>query len=352
VKKICIALIHLGEEPAPYLLSNIKELILRFPNHQIALIYSSDEILPKSEIPKLILFKYIPRESEQKALRNQEIEFRFRSGYWRFTLERLLSIQQFHSENRDLAILHIESDVLLLPSFPFNKLLDVNSLMWCPCDNERDIASLLYTPEYSESLWLAENVLNQLKDKKFITDMQVLHNIARAFPSRVKYFPSLIDLISPQSSKEFDSSDLFDGAIVGQWLTGLDPRNNWGFTDIRATDKLKTDENQLLPWYGLFTYSREIGLQYTNNGRNFSIHNLHIHSKNSNLLGERWEQELARLVNTQGPTKEFSVFTLLQLLAQNRRKGTLFRFILGHPIFRHVLVVLKAILRRIARYYE
>jgi hypothetical protein len=308
--------------------------------------------LPKSEIPELMLFKYIPRDAEQVALRNQEIEFRFRSGYWRFTLERLLSIQQFHSENRDLAILHIESDVLLLPSFPLNKLLDINSLMWCPCDHERDVASLLYAPDYSESVWLAEKVLSQLKSRKFITDMQILHNISQAFPARVKYFPSPIDSVSPDTSKEFDSHDLFDGALVGQWLTGLDPRNNWGITDIRATNKLKTDENHLLPWHGHFSYSRDFGLKYLNNGQSFSIHNLHIHSKNPKLLGESWEKELMRLINKHGPSREFSPSIFLQLLVQNRRKRTLLRFILGHPVFRHALLLRKAILRRVARYHS
>jgi hypothetical protein len=333
MKKVIITLVHLGNHPSPYLWTNIEQLIERFPDNEVALIYDTETFIEGRRIPGLTLHKYERVQLEQDILEKQLVPMSFRMGYWRFTLERFLSLQTFHQKNTDAGILHIESDVLLLPDFPFESISTCENIMWCPCDTERDVGSLLYSPTPAFSGWLKGEILKSIGSKEFITDMVILRRIAGRFPEKVIYFQNQIQQFK---GLEPQAQGVFDGYILGLWLTGIDPRNYFGVTRVRDKKTLQKEGSGLRPWEATYEYSNEQGLRQKTTFGEARIWNLHIHSKNSKLLGADWENELVKyvkLTEKNSMSTEFNWEILKELITTNFQQGQLIRFLLGHRVF-------------------
>ena len=84
---------------------------------------------------------------------NLKLRSRFRNNFWLLSLERLLVLSEVHNEYLESRILHIESDVLLLPNFPWDIFNDLNTLFWSTYEPDRDVAALLFSPSAKESQW-------------------------------------------------------------------------------------------------------------------------------------------------------------------------------------------------------
>ncbi len=339
---IVITFVHLGTHAAPYLWTNIAEISRRFPDCQVALIYDSPEFIEGQNQHGLLLFKYLRVVEEQDVLNQQDVQMNFRRGYWRFTLERLLALHQFHMSNPDNGLLHLESDVLLLPGFPFNELSFKEKIMWCECDENRDVASIVFSPSLTTSLWLKNQILKQIDKPGFITDMEILFRIRASNPHEISTFPTTL------GSFPGDFEGIFDGLNLGGWLTGMDPRNSFGVTRVRDTALIRRSGTKISPWKSKFEYSSENGLYEFSDSARARVWNLHIHSKNRKLLGPEWEIELTRYVNGSRSNKvsrEFSFQILTQLLISNYRNKTLTRYLLS-------LYVLKLIRKLFNRHRE
>lgn len=333
MRKVIITFVHLGEYPSPYLWTNIEQLIDRFPENEVALIYDTETFIKNRSILGLKLHKYERVESDQEVLGKQQVPMSFRRGYWRFTLERFLALHDFHERNTSAGILHIESDVLLLPGFPFELISSWANLMWCRCDDDRDVGSLLYSPTPESSRWLKEKILETIDSSGFITDMVILRRIARRFPNAVGYFPTEFNQTNRQEINDFG---IFDGAAIGLWLTGIDPRNYYGITRVRDTKTIYNAGTNIEPWKSTYYYSPNGGLFQKSSNVEVRIWNLHIHSKNLKLLGVDWESELIRYVHATkkvSMTTEFNLTIFKDLIKTNYQQGQLLRFFLGHRFF-------------------
>ena len=340
MKNIAIAFVHLGDHKANYLWSNIEQLIKRFPDQRVVLIYDTPGFVEGVEINGLEFFQYVRINQEQKKLNNQLVEMNFRKGYWRFTLERLISLHQFHATTSETGLLHVESDVLLLPEFPFNTLALKDKLMWCECDGIRDVASIVYSPNHASSFWLKEKILDQITADKFISDMEILLNIRKEYADLIETFP----IIGSSCPNVFQG--IFDGLNLGAWLTGIDPRNSFGCTKIRDTDLIKRSGTIVKPWNSGYEYSISNGLVAINENSKSRIWNLHIHSKNYKLLGKDWEEELIRFTEEAKGSRsnsEFNFGILVELIRTNFANRTLTRYLFGHPIFTLPRVILKGL---------
>jgi hypothetical protein len=315
------------------------EISRRFPDCQIALIYDSQEFIEGQNLQGLLLYKYLRVAEEQSILSRQEVQMNFRKGYWRFTLERLLALNQFHQSIPSDGLMHIESDVLLLPGFPYRELLLNEKIMWCECDENRDVASIIYSPYPSTSLWLKNQILMQIDKPGFITDMEILFRIRANNPHEVSIFPTTIN------SFRGDFEGIFDGLNLGGWLTGMDPRNSFGVTRVRDTTLITKSGTKIFPWKSKFEYSSANGLyEFSDLGR-ARIWNLHIHSKNRKLLGADWENELIKYVNgskSHKVSKEFRIGILTQLLISNYKNKTLTRYLLSL----HLLKTIRELFKR------
>jgi len=137
----------------------------------------------------------------------------FRDAFWISTTARFFYIKSFMELFKLHNVYHIENDIMLyenLQDIPVDK-----TKMYMVRDSyDRVIPSILFIPDYSHLQKLTQHMLTKLKNsRKLMNDMQLLGSYTA---NHVDYFP-------------FDFSNntgyIMDGAAIGQYMGGVDPRN-------------------------------------------------------------------------------------------------------------------------------
>jgi hypothetical protein len=135
---------------------------------------------------------------------------------------------QYQIEN----IIHLENDVLVYDNC--EKLITKvdNNFMYIPFDSfNRNIASIMYIPNVC--------VFKKILDiySPYETDMTNFVKIQKE-TGLIKQFPIFCDEYSSDSEIAFVSNGfnnfeyIFDGAAIGQFIGGIDPRNNPNFYSV------------------------------------------------------------------------------------------------------------------------
>jgi hypothetical protein len=366
-EKIKVVFVHLGNAPAEHLWANIGTLVKKFANIEIVLV--SD--LERSELishPRIEFFKYIRPDAYREQLSRLNFEFRFRSGFWQYTLERILALDQYHHSFPQKKLLHLESDVLLLDEFPFQIFEQLTKMSWLSVDENRDVATFIYLPHAQATKTLAEALLEQLSVDPTLTDMKFLREFRLRNPTEVLLAPSLsieiaTNLVSngkldskvgselSSASKIFDG--IFDPAAIGMWLTGSDPRNYYGARKVFDTREILNGGTFINPEVFKYRLSSSEGLFVSVNNLESRVWCLHIHSKDMRLFGSSSMTRLKELVVLSERGKvhsEFDLKCLLGLLRENFVNRTMISFILHHPRLRWLkssLVLIRGTIRRV-----
>lgn len=355
-----IVLVHLGPTPATHLWVNLESLLNRFTNMQIVLI-SDRKHTELPDNPRFEFFEYLRSEDSVTAFSNLDHDFEFRSGFWQFTLERFMAIEQFHSLYPELRIFHIESDILLLPGFPFEQFAKLEKLAWQRVDDIRDVASIFFTPGHRETKWFLSELLRLLKNQNALTDMTALNQIRSGHPSLVQVLPSHSTALSPflywnekedyylasnLSDNQNDFNGIFDPAAYGMWLSGSDPRNYHGLQILFDTDEIMRGGTYIDPSKYQYILSISNELFCMNRPQLVRVWSLHIHSKDLRLLGDGWNQRLREVVELSSKNRVYSEFhldVLVKLAISNIRSRTFISWILHirklKPILRVILKV-------------
>jgi hypothetical protein len=199
---------------------------------------------------------------------------KFRQGFWRFSLERLFALTAHHDLYPNDSLLHIESDILLLSNFPFDSFQSITTPAWLKFDKTRDLATILYLPDISKSQWFTEKMVQEVKNCNEINDMQLLNLISSKYPSEITILPSSPNTTTSllndndfleEKEKQLLSTNfykfegIFDPAALGIWLTGSDPRNNFGVTRRFDIKRLLEGKTYIDPSKVFFEYS-QIGI--------------------------------------------------------------------------------------------
>jgi hypothetical protein len=357
-----LVFVQLGSEKAPHLWLNIERVLEQFPDVEINLVVDSQVKVPTNISNSIKIFLYTPKIQEQILLNAIFKSSSFRNGFWKYTFERLLALTEFHIQNGEGSILHIESDLLLMPNFPFKSFEQIDTLAWMKVDEQRDTAALLYSPNKEESTWLSETIISILVSGESVTDMTILRQIADSNPDKVTELPtfatgmeSFINEDKGQNSGEifeipkttFQKFGVFDPAAIGMWLTGIDPRNNYGTTIYFDTQGILRGGTYLDPskFRYQFTGNELIGV-FGNN--KIPIWCLHVHSKNLGLFSEAWKTKLQDLIFLSKNGEILyrrSAMGLLRLIISNLKQGTLLSYLLNTP---KALFVRKVLLKKIA----
>jgi hypothetical protein len=167
-------------------------------------------------------------------------------------------------------VIHLENDVLLYSNLNYNFQEKIYIIM---DTNNRCIPGIIYIPNY--------NLLNKLIENYDFT-INDMFNLAKFYNNNreiVNTFPiidnSITNCIYNENFQEFNS--IFDGAAIGQYLGGVDPRNIPGDTRgfINAECEIKYDKYTFLWIKNKNNYIPYIKI----NNRLILINNLHIHSK-------------------------------------------------------------------------
>ena len=303
-----IVLIHLGDAKARHLWGNIKGIRRNFPTAKVTLIYSSDRHQKKIKKLKIDSHLYSCSLEDEELLQSLAHDVRFRKGFWRFSIERLLALEEYHkAKNPTDPILHLESDILMLPGFPIDTFQEMKILSWCKFNESHDVSAILFSPHSNATTWLANNVRLELRGNATLTDMTVLSAIAKKNPQSVRHLPSL------NNPKSETFTGVFDGAALGMWLTGRDPRNKFGLIQRHVA----LPEAQDNPGRYKFVLTSRKELQAMDENISSQVYNLHIHSKNRMLFSRHYfiflKLEIFRTLRYT-PSTSFSIFAFFYIL--------------------------------------
>lgn len=339
-----LAFVHLGTPIPEFLKENIRRTLRIFPNIDVGLITDFEPEIDGLELPasaKFRTFKWSRdnlSSEENEIIQNLRSDRNFRNGYWTFTIERLLALSSVFEES-DQPVLHIESDILLLPNFPMSQFEQTSShFIWGTARNYEDIAAIFFVSGKIDMMRFRSVAFECLANNSSHTDMSLLYEIRKSERLNVDILPTLLNTknesinqnLGQASCKDSlnDFQGYFDVAPIGMWLTGIDPRNTYAFLIIRDYEHL-----QLSGYFSSFP--RDIQLHLDNNGnlwnRDKPIFNLHIHSKQVSLFGDDWYKSLEKFVlKSQVAGREIHGFYLLlflKLVKDNFRNKSLFPYI-------------------------
>lgn len=343
-KSPCVIFAHLGETVPKHLWLNIRRTQSLFPSAEIHFVKDSNLKIP-SAIRKSITIHEYSRTTEVENMRHlHQHDASFRQGFWWLSLERILAICQAHLASGRQHAIHIESDVILMPNFPWEMLSD-SKIQWCRYNEVRDVAAILSLPSTLHTEWLMSQIIKGIGFNLAHTDMTLLSEISRSNDEMVKILPGLgtteIDLRNPKNSfvllksmapiANAESKGIFDGAAIGMWLCGQDPKNHYGVTRFRNQSIIESGDSFVDPSRFAFSYTSKDGLKLIHGNSSLEVWNLHVHSKNIKLFGSEWEIELLRILGMKGKYEEFDARILLRLLFSNLRQRSLLRYCLSFP---------------------
>jgi len=286
-----IVFVHFLSKPPKYLTLNIERTINLFPEHKIFLITDLDQ--SNFKIKGLNYHKY-KKEKNWTRLENLLTHDKtFRRNFWFLSVVRFLALADFMQE-RDAAILHIESDVIISSDFPFKLLSELESEFAFPIVNQdQAIASCLYIKNLTSANYLRDLTLTEAEKNSKTTDMHILRvlskidrDIFKILPSAPLYKQEIIndDKMYYENKKSISYfKGVFDGVDIGMFLFGQDPRNKRGFTTVRKPTPgayLDVSKQSLA-----MTDKRDFPDIYDlNSQKMIPIYTLHIHCKNRDLF--------------------------------------------------------------------
>ena len=198
----------------------------------------------------------------------------FRNGFWHNASKRLFILNAYMKQHRIKNVIHLENDVLLYSDMNY----EFDEKMYVTMDsNTRCIPGIMYIPNYELFNKLIENYDYSKNDME---NLGIFYNNNR---NMVNAFPIIADdsnrvVGKTMYNEHFEKfNSIFDGAAIGQYLGGVDPRNVSGDTCgfVNETCVIKYDKYKF-KWL-------KIGSHYLPhieiNNAMIPINNLHIHSK-------------------------------------------------------------------------
>jgi hypothetical protein len=137
----------------------------------------------------------------------------FRNGFWLHTTKRFF-IKAFMSKYKKSLVFHIENDVMMYKSFNtiYTTQCAQGNDIWVVKDSpHRVIPSIMFFPNLSSITALTEYIKTVNKREGFKNDMDILGSYDNVYT--LPTFPGN------------GNTMIFDGAAIGQFLGGIDPRN-------------------------------------------------------------------------------------------------------------------------------
>ena len=273
-----------------YILTNIQQLIRL--GHKEIYILTNIELFSYFEnyLNDIKLISVDELVDNYQFLERCNTDMNFRGGFWTFTSMRFFYIYAFMVQYQIENIIHLENDVLVYDNC--EKLITKvdNNFVYIPFDSfNRNIASIMYIP----TVCVFKKILDIYSP--YETDMTNFVKI-RKETGLIKQFPIFCDEYSSDPEIAFVSNGfnnfeyIFDGAAIGQFIGGIDPRNNPNFYSVGLSpinnDDCKigfVNETCVIKYDKYHIFWRDIdGFKkpFINVGhKEIPIFNLHIHSK-------------------------------------------------------------------------
>lgn len=250
-----------------YILKNINQLLkLGFDIHVIIDLPFFGIMEKYKSYIKLIDTATLHTNFDKKS----KLDKKHRNGFWNNASKRLFLVYEYMKMNNLKNVIHLENDILLYSNMNYN----FDEKIYITMDSKnRCIPGIIYIPKYDLFTKLIENYDFTKND---------MINLAKFYTNNkdiVKTFPIIDDSIDKciynANFQEFNC--IFDGAAIGQYLGGVDPRNISGDTTgfVNETCEIKYDK-YTFKWLKKGNYY----FPYIEiNNKLIPINNLHIHCK-------------------------------------------------------------------------
>lgn len=208
---------------------------------------------------------------------------KFRSSFWILSIERYFVLLNFVKKLKINNFFHGELDNVFFNLLKIdNKLNKIGKKIFFPVDNQNGFGSIIYINSIKILEKFCEFSLKKLK-KNFYNDMKLLYLFGKKFPHLTKFLPTEKSLFfKKKNTINYKSTQgIFDGARIGQYLFGVDPRNirNKLYNKIIIEEK-KTIKKKLSKYYNncrFYFNDKKFYLKFYK--KKVNIFNLHIHSK-------------------------------------------------------------------------
>ncbi len=201
-------------------------------------------------------------------------------------------------------LIHIESDVIISRDFPFEKFQNLRESISFPIiSDERGVASVLYLKDSKASAGLLETLMEELQRDVFTSDMLILgrHFLGEKSvcplpigPGGTLYYrkftPQGIQGIWDRTRDEFGG--VFDGADVGIYFFGTDPRNSRGRSFLQR--EIPTEYGNAKQWLLEYSDSRNF-IDFVSGESRIPLYCLHVTSKQLSMFRFKLPQKLIEM---------------------------------------------------------
>jgi len=339
--------VQLGEQFPEYLIQNLKWVEDVFKEFEIAVVVDNAKNQEFVESLGFEGFLYQRSRTVDTLINTTKHDKHFREGFWHFTIDRLFAICEYVICKSNVNIIYIESDVLLLPNFPATELFADNVISWTRYNHLRDVPSLIHIAEQSSAEFLRTALTRIFEKYPGSTDMSALRLVEEEFAEEVMLLPTMVKGFENEhlvSRDEFQKcsriantegvkfNGIFDGAVIGMYLTGQDPRNSYGLVRFLNSQLLNRDESYVDLNEVKFRMKGTRLFMMKESKSEVEIYNLHIHSKDIALFSTKALSHLHKLVIHSKKNKEyhrFKFFIFVDLVLVNIKQRTFIRFTVG-----------------------
>lgn len=258
----------------------------------------------------------------------------FWNGFWIKTIERFFILETFCKKKNIDSFFHAELDNIVFNLDDLDNLLDQHGkkLFFTKDRYDRGIASLIYV----NSLEYLKDFCNFIIDNlgnDFINEMNLLGNFSNIYSKKCGILPNELHYFQSEKMifKTIDSmkiNGIFDGAMVGTYLFGTDPRIVDGI--VFNKNEPKNADNQTNFFYGnlLFYFNsskKEFLIEHKITKKKVKIYNLHVHSKLFKKLSK--EKTFQRILDKSNLNKSSLMTLNLKKQFQEKFKSLIDRLI-------------------------
>lgn len=261
-----------------YILTNIDQLL--FLQHSNIYVLTNQALFPHFENVKgkIRLINVDELHDSYGYLSKTTLNRTFRNGFWALASLRLFYLYEFMKKYQVENVIHLENDVMIYYHCDCLQPILDPQYIYLPFDTfQRNIVSIMYVPSheiYKKALDLYDFRRNDMDNFSLIQQKTKLIQNFPIFPT------STINdefRFVTQNYPQFQC--IFDAAAMGQYLGGVDPRNQAGNTEgfVNETCVVKYDQYQFT-WMTGADHVKRPFLKVR--GEVIPIFNLHIHCKN------------------------------------------------------------------------
>ncbi len=300
-----IIVVHIGSVIPIHLTTAVAQIRLFNPTTPLYLIASQSAItayhdtIHRYTITPVAAESLLPCKEHRSFTQHSKLNKTFRNGFWNHATERFFYLYECMAHYNLEQVFHLENDVMLYEEL--SRLLP-HCMMSCPNigavfdTDTRCIPSFMYISRAQSLLPLISHIAMLQANGYAYNDMESIADYRKQYgataitalpiimPEYAEQYPlqSQTGLVS-RNPKDyyahasiFDS--LFDGAALGQYLGGIDPRNGISTPGFINESCLFNPSHITIRWIK-DEQDRTIPYASCNREKVWRINNLHIHSK-------------------------------------------------------------------------